>query len=126
MIGYYIIEENHRDNCIKHIRSLPLNQYFVDIKEIGKTNQQRDYWHKIVRILADDAGYPEHVMKHMLKKACGLVETVVDRKGNTHEIAKSSENQSKKKYSELIDKTFEWANMINCRLPLAQELGMNF
>lgn len=124
MIKYYLTEDRIKDNCCEYIKTLDVNKYQVEIKEISKTDQQRDYWHRLIRTLANEVGYTEKQMKIIIKDQCDMVEEFIDRKGKVRTIELSSERLSKKKYSELIDKTFELAGFANVRLPQATELGL--
>jgi hypothetical protein len=74
-----------------------------------KTMSQRNYWHKLIEIIAPHFGYTKAEMKDVVKEHVLGSQTYLGLDGVEKERLPSSEELKKKEYGELIDATIRLA-----------------
>lgn len=89
----------------------------------NKSDEQRDYWHKCLRVLGDETGNTLEYMKCYVKDQCGMCERTTNNDGKVLCVYKSSEKLSMEDYSMLINKTHELAAFVGCVLPHPDDQG---
>lgn len=123
---FIITTEKVRNNAIKHLLSLPLNVWQMDVKKISKSRQQEKYWHKLVGIIANHVGEDKEEFKMQLKYEWLHLHEVKTRNGDTYLYPESTAKLSKDKYAELITKTLALGMDLGLVMPRPEDLGMKF
>lgn len=124
----YILSENPEvlENLIHELRSLnPLLKWKVTIKEYKKnlTANQRNYWHKLIDIIAGEIGESPAELKMKIKyKVCELKQVQM-KDGTVHKYPPSSEDLTRDQYSELIAATKELGYFLQIELPDPRHFG---
>ena len=120
---YRIINEQVRQNCISEIKSLPLEQYQVEIKEIKRSiNANNLYW-KWVTIIANDLGYNKDELHEAFKRQFIGSEQGQDMFGNVYIRPKSSAKLKKKEFLMYMAKVQAFAHQQNIKLPTGEYYG---
>lgn len=104
--------------CKKRLNALAKKKVKVDVKQAKKdgTDKQRKYFHKILRIVAQDRGEFFEDFKEAIILHLGYYKEVLGQK-----VRQKTAMMSKKEYSRLIDDYFLWANSEGYVLMTAEE-----
>ena len=121
---WYIKNDQIRKNFLAEFQKLPDNEYMVEIKRIGKTIPQRNYWHTIIRMLAKFTGYTEYQTKYMIKEKVLGVEEWTGKNGKKYATVPDSESLNKDEYNRLIDLTLLSAMKIDCPITPKSYFGV--
>jgi len=81
-------------------------QVTIEPYQHDKTKEQRNGWHLLIGILADELGYTFPQMKNVLKVYIMGTEITEDLQGNEIEQIPSSEDCKRFGYSKLIEGTY--------------------
>jgi hypothetical protein len=124
MTGTFILKSPQVvENCIQTIRSLPSDRlYSVSIQKPSKSAAQRNYWHKLIDLCAEEQGEDPETLKSMLKlRWLPLHEVTVD--GKVFLLPPSTEQLTREQYGQLIDRTIMLAGALNVKIPAANYYG---
>ena len=108
----------NKDAACEYIRKLRIQPTSaVDITELEEslTGEMRGYWHVLLHRIANAIGEPYGTVKTTIKVRTLGLDVEQDLDGTVHSSVPSSEKQSRKVYSRLIDYTLRYA---------AEELGI--
>lgn len=98
------------------IRSEPLMEVIIQEYQPEKSNEQRNFWHLLLGLIADETGYTKEEVKELVKKA-HLGTKVIEIGGIEKEVTESSESLAKTSYADLIDYTYRLAAEAEIVLP---------
>lgn len=121
---YILRGPNNVRNCIRHItEEVPLPEgkqrpYVVIIKPHVEslTEEQRNGFHWLCKMLGDELGYTLHEIKEMVKQEC-LGTKLVRIGEHEREVTPSSEKLNKLQYSELIEGVYRLGAEAGVYLP---------
>ena len=82
----------------------------------NKTDEQRNGFHMLCKMLGDELGYTLYEIKEMCKAEC-LPTTVVNIAGREREVTQSSEKIKRIQYSELIETVYRLSAEAGVVLP---------
>lgn len=119
----FIIRNDEILNRLINVLKDKLPVYTVTIKDgETKSTAQRNYWHSIVEIIANEIGESKEDLKLRLKyEWLPLIEVKVQGRTHLHPI--HTEDLTKKDYSLLIEKTKVLGVNLGINLPTKQQLG---
>ena len=103
-------------NAVKTITGEENLEVIIQEHKENKTQEQRSFWHVLLKIISDDTGYTPSEVKELVKKRV-LGTKVVSIGGYTKEVTESSEEQDKGSYSNLIESTYQIAAEAGIVLP---------
>lgn len=113
------------DNLIRELKSLnPHVKHIVTIKKYKKnlTSNQRNYWHKLIKIIAEDRGDCPEKLKTDIKLR--VLEPIIAKKDGVDVLVlPSSEGLTRDQYSELIAATKELGYFLQIQLPEPKHFG---
>lgn len=122
---FFIVSPQVKSNCIREIQTLPLGKFYVGISEKKRSNCQNRLWHKWVTIMANEKGYSQEDMKHLLKlHIIGTTDFINQKTGEVVERVKSSSELSVSEFTELMDGTFLLATQEGIQLPTPDYYGV--
>ena len=112
-------------NLLCYLAQLPSDKKFeVSIKPYKKsvTRNQRNYWHTLVRIIAEFRGISEEDMKADLKTEW-LEPRRYEIEGKIKYRIPSTEEITRDEYSLLITKTYALGGILELKMPTPRFLG---
>ena len=121
-------DNNVLQNVIGELGNLnPHKEYQVEIKPYkkNKTAEQRNYFHKLLDLIAEDTGNDSDDLKTRLCFSLGLVKdvTLKDRTVVKHRI--STESLTTKQYSALIEAAQIACMSLDIKYPQPEYFGMH-
>jgi hypothetical protein len=120
---YILKNQEIIDRCIAEIKES--HGMMVTIQKPNKTAAQRNYWHKLIRIVADYQGESEEMKKAEIKIGTFEPEGFLTYKNYLVVVPISSEKLSKQDYGLLIDKTIAQGQELELNMPLSSYFGVD-
>lgn len=117
---FWIGSEQTKNEALSCVKSLPIGKgYAVKVKENDSiTTAQRNYWHKLVRIISNHTGDKFKTEKMRIKFYVLPLDHVLIN-GEKMLFPPSSEDITRKQYAELIDETLIRGMELGLNMPIA-------
>ena len=108
--------------CRKRLNALAKKGARADLKQAKdvSSDPQRKYFHKILRMVADDRGIVFDKFKDAIIIHLGYYEEILNEK-----IRSKTSEMGKKVYSKLIDDYYHWANSEGYMIMTSEEYLIN-
>ena len=103
-------------NAVKTITGEENLEVIIQEHKENKTQEQRNFFHLLCKILGDEIGYSQSEIKEVVKiEALGLKSVKVG--DSIYSVTKSSEEAKKDEYSHLIDTLYRISAELGVNLP---------